>query len=696
MLDRYDQDLLLGYLEGELDAGQRAQLDALLAEDPQLAALLGAIVKDRDALRSLPRAESPRELVHDVTQSLERRMLLDENALPEAGPIPIARGRDLPGEPTGGPNWGRIVGLSALAASVALAAGIVVITMNNDPLENVADRLGTSNQTPTQEPVPDPAGGFASSGNTQPGLDPAPSAAGNPVQPESPAIVFNPDQGGGNTLGDNLPERIALDTSPAVPDPSVPGRFRFDHQNQPDGGFVEAIDAARLGAPAQPTIALAVTEPRQQLVLFTEEPELTQEQLVAFCVANGIPIVQTNLDNNGGFGWSGNKQLALLSKAQQAGDPAADPATPDAPEAKPIEPQAGLVANYALLIDEQKLEELVQDFNARATPKDAERPGRQRALASNQAAYLADLEPGKTLAIQQAAQIAPLNVADQPANAPARDKDDLALADESDNSSNPRVQQAIELRLPSDLGSPYANSLNKTNLDVIEKRRGYTNAPYGPNNIELSERRADASIGKEEPNTPPKPGHDADANNADLAGNKPDVAGELTDGTNAQTTEAERGLDERLSEKRGGDAGATPDDREERDALQPSSRREAAEKLNEEIDLKRGNWLSAHLPLADTTPLLQWRAIESQRSPQLVPILIQQVPSEQVNSLRLQVQIEQLRRDNAAALESNRSEKPAEDTPADATPDPAEPVDALRDTPTETPAETPTEPGSNP
>ena len=49
MLDRYDQDLLLDYLEDELDADRRAQLDKMLAEDPQLAGLLHEMALDRAA-----------------------------------------------------------------------------------------------------------------------------------------------------------------------------------------------------------------------------------------------------------------------------------------------------------------------------------------------------------------------------------------------------------------------------------------------------------------------------------------------------------------------------------------------------------------------------------------------------------------------------------------------------------------------
>jgi len=66
-------------------------------------------------------------------------MLLDES-LGQTGPIPIARNRGLPSEPARGRGWGRVAGLTGLAASVAIAAGVVVYMLEY-PLQQTANRM---------------------------------------------------------------------------------------------------------------------------------------------------------------------------------------------------------------------------------------------------------------------------------------------------------------------------------------------------------------------------------------------------------------------------------------------------------------------------------------------------------------------------------------------------------------------------
>lgn len=52
-------DRLSGYLDGELDATERAAVDALLAESPDWRAVLAEVRWTRDALRGLPWHEAP-------------------------------------------------------------------------------------------------------------------------------------------------------------------------------------------------------------------------------------------------------------------------------------------------------------------------------------------------------------------------------------------------------------------------------------------------------------------------------------------------------------------------------------------------------------------------------------------------------------------------------------------------------------
>ena len=75
MADRYDENLILGYVEGELDAAQSAQFEALLAQDPRLRGLVEAMRQDRLALRDLPDAMAPAEVMERVNLHMERAVL---------------------------------------------------------------------------------------------------------------------------------------------------------------------------------------------------------------------------------------------------------------------------------------------------------------------------------------------------------------------------------------------------------------------------------------------------------------------------------------------------------------------------------------------------------------------------------------------------------------------------------------------
>jgi hypothetical protein len=607
MLDRYDQDLLLDYLEGELDADRRAQLDALLAEDPQLAALLEALSADRAALRALPREQAPADLAHDVTQSLERRMLLDDAAV-DTGPMPIARGRDLPGEPTGGLRWGRIAGLSALAASVALAAGIVVITLGPDPLTRTAQSLADEEaETESAD---------ATTGEATGATDALASTGPSERKPGADAA--------------RTPERLASDAAAdrARRAPGGDAAAAARAANEPDR--VEA-PAGRAAAPAlatrpdtpQPAAALAVADLRQQLVLFTEEPELTREQLVAYCVTNGIPIVQTNLPTNADDAETNNGKQDVHAA------------------------QAPLIdANYALLVDEPTLNKLLLTMNDNA-PDDAVAVKRNR--LSNQAAVLTDIAPGQF--DQAAALTAP----------PADTTDDRPTTDapesQPDTPANP-----IELRLPGDLGSSYANSLNKYNFDAEQQRN---TGNYQADQAVAEGTRADSPLQREALDQAPPAAQQKAAFDKHEA--QPDATEQAEHAVRPQDATSNQPADA-LEE--------AADDAQPEEGAIAEVDRILAPQPEPTLDPTRGNWLAPHLPLANTTPILNWRHDQEQRKAQLVPILIQRAPTDQVNSVRLKQQAQYGRpaeqapaENNAVDAESNRdAEEPIENTAEDAPP----------------------------
>lgn len=589
MLDRYDQDLLLDYLEGELDADRRAKLDAMLAEDPQLAALLSEMAMDRAALRSLPEAQAPAELVHDVTKTLERRMLLDE-PIDDIGPIPLSRGRGASAEPTRSISWGRVVGLTGLAASVALAAGIVVITLD-DPLERAADSLASSPTTESASEVEEAASAedlaslTATVESSSPKLGgtladtarPADALAGDLAAEriESPKPSIDP-----NSLAlrsDAAAAREPLPPITTAPELDLPGEIEAE---QPLASFA-------FGS----TAAISVIQPRQQLVLLTESPEVSLEHLFAFCVANGIPIVQPDEQAR-------LNPTATRGLAQDAIGFADDqPATQD--------DQA--IGDYALLINESQLNTLVKSLNTDVNLEPS-RAGKA-SLISNQAAVLAEVpeETSYQYGSGQARQARILEQ-DQASDLSSPDQDKLVEIAE---------QQAVQLRLPSDLGSDYANTRNAYNLKQTKKQSAYTQEPLP---APLAE-----AVGPVESK---RAKVDDEQEAAPQAAAKPEAA---PDQANSVTDEA-------LKSNAGNERITDPADAPlagERDLKRPA------------IDPARGNWLSAHLPTANTTPLLlQWRNDQSATPTSLVPIRIKRAEPDKVNTLRKRQQVELANRED--------------------------------------------------
>jgi hypothetical protein len=373
----------------------------------------------------------------------------------------------------------------------------------------------------------------------------------------------------------------------------------------------------------QPAAALAVADLRQQLVLFTEEPELTREQLVAYCVTNGIPIVQTNLPTNADDAETNNGKQDVHAA------------------------QAPLIdANYALLVDEPTLNKLLLTMNDNA-PDDAVAVKRNR--LSNQAAVLTDIAPGQF--DQAAALTAP----------PADTTDDRPTTDapesQPDTPANP-----IELRLPGDLGSSYANSLNKYNFDAEQQRN---TGNYQADQAVAEGTRADSPLQREALDQAPPAAQQKAAFDKHEA--QPDATEQAEHAVRPQDATSNQPADA-LEE--------AADDAQPEEGAIAEVDRILAPQPEPTLDPTRGNWLAPHLPLANTTPILNWRHDQEQRKAQLVPILIQRAPTDQVNSVRLKQQAQYGRpaeqapaENNAVDAESNRdAEEPIENTAEDAPP----------------------------
>lgn len=117
MADRYDEHLLLGYLENDLTPRQQAEFEQQLKADAGLRNLIAQLQQDRQMLRQLPKAKAPPHLLEQATMPLERQMLLDATSptTPEPGPHRF--------------NIVKLMSYSSLAAIVVVGLTLTVITM---------------------------------------------------------------------------------------------------------------------------------------------------------------------------------------------------------------------------------------------------------------------------------------------------------------------------------------------------------------------------------------------------------------------------------------------------------------------------------------------------------------------------------------------------------------------------------------
>jgi hypothetical protein len=78
---------LCAYVDGELDAQGRAEIEQHLATNAQHRALLEELMRQREVVRALPRERAPEDLYENFSAQLERSVLLDE---PDDSEIHIA------------------------------------------------------------------------------------------------------------------------------------------------------------------------------------------------------------------------------------------------------------------------------------------------------------------------------------------------------------------------------------------------------------------------------------------------------------------------------------------------------------------------------------------------------------------------------------------------------------------------------
>ncbi len=138
MDDRYDPNLILAYVEDELDEQQRADFEARFENDTALRDLVEQLAQDRVALRALPRDEPATSPADAAIAVMERDLLLGDTP----GPEPIVAGTI--GTPERQYTLLRWLTYGSVAAALALTGAVVVMTLTDTPLDDRAEQLAAT------------------------------------------------------------------------------------------------------------------------------------------------------------------------------------------------------------------------------------------------------------------------------------------------------------------------------------------------------------------------------------------------------------------------------------------------------------------------------------------------------------------------------------------------------------------------
>ncbi len=229
MVNRYDEQTLLGYIEGDLSPPQREAFEGLLASDPKLQRLVTQLCADRDRLRHLPPEPAPPALMDQVDRHLERTMLLD-TLEPEAQVVTQKRGL----------RMRRWVAYSGLAAMVMVSAAFVVSTLVDRKLY---DQFTSSAPTKTAG-----AGKTVAMGHDDPVQD----------HRASGAMAFRAQQGALDSPRKLKQDRVSHERPGAV-------AFHEAKQNQSNRLAQERSDAAAPGESEADEVLAIITDSPSRL-----------------------------------------------------------------------------------------------------------------------------------------------------------------------------------------------------------------------------------------------------------------------------------------------------------------------------------------------------------------------------------------------------------------------------------------------
>jgi anti-sigma factor RsiW len=202
MVEKYDEQLLLGYIEGELTTSERAQVEELLRNDPRLGQLLRAMGVDRQSLRDLSDPVAPEWLMDEVDRQLERAMLVEFS--PADGTAEVLRNHTV---------LRRLAMFGAVAATIAVLATVVISTVTG---LTPPDALVINTKPPQPEIKPTaPATQVAKVDKPAPAVAVKPAPAIAVVTPATtPAVAPQPEP--------VKPVPVAMTPTPAPVTPEAP------------------------------------------------------------------------------------------------------------------------------------------------------------------------------------------------------------------------------------------------------------------------------------------------------------------------------------------------------------------------------------------------------------------------------------------------------------------------------------------
>lgn len=250
-VEQYDENLLLGYVEGELTAEDAARVEAWAADDARLAGLLASMRADRAALSNLPDPPTPEWLMDEVDRQLERAMLVD------VGPRQFAETAIAQRH-----IMRRIVLGTAVAAMLMVVVGVVISSLTGvggspDFAMNGEPRTPESDPAAIAPAVTDPAAT-------------AKATAPAPVETETPPAVAVTEPAKPDTTP-TTPTK-AGETEPAKANTQVVAKAP-DSSAAPGGDLVPVMPNPKAAdtAPAEPPVA-AKTGPEESAVAKSSDP----------------------------------------------------------------------------------------------------------------------------------------------------------------------------------------------------------------------------------------------------------------------------------------------------------------------------------------------------------------------------------------------------------------------------------------